>query len=79
MDVWGPAQNLSIGGSRNFITFIDDFTQHTWACTIAKKSEVFVCFLKVKTLVEREIKRKIKCPRSDGKKEYSSDEFTSYL
>ena len=36
-------------------------------------------FLKVKSLVEREIGRKIKCLRSDGGKEYFSDQFSSYL
>ena len=34
--------------------FIDEFTRHTRACTIEKKSEVLSCFLKVKTLAERE-------------------------
>ena len=71
-DMWGPTRNMSIGGSRYFVTFIDDFTRHTWACLIAKKSEVFACFLKMKSLVEREMGKKIKCLRSDGGKEYFS-------
>ena len=70
---------MSIGGSGYFVTFINDYTRHTWACLIAKKSEVFACFLKVKSLVERETRRKIKCLRSDGGKEYFSDQFSSYL
>ena len=70
---------MSIGGSRYFVTFIDDYTWHTWACLIANKSEVFACFLKVKSLAERETNRKIKCLKSDGKKEYFSDQFSSYL
>ena len=70
---------MSIGGSRYVITFIDDYTRHTWVCLTAKKSEVFACFLKVKSLVERETGRKIKCLRSDGRKEYFSDQFSSYL
>ena len=61
------------------MTFIDDFTWHTWACTITKKSKVFACFLKVKSLTEREIGRKIKCLRSNGGKEYFSNQLTSYL
>ena len=58
---------MSIGGSRFFVAFIDDYT---WACLIMKKSEVFDYFLKVKSLVERETSKKIKCLRSDGGKEY---------
>ena len=68
---------MSIGGSRYFVTFIDDYTRYTWVCLIAKKSEVFSCFLKVKSLVERETGRKIKW--FDGGKEYFSDQFSSYL
>ena len=65
---------MSIGGSHYFVTFIDDYTRHTWACSIAKKSDFLTCFLKVKRTG-----RKIKCLRSDGRKEYFFDQFTSYL
>ena len=70
---------MSLVGSRYFLTLIDDYTRHTSACLIAKKSKVFACFLKVKSLVERETGRNIKCLRSDGRKEYFSDQFSSYL
>ena len=70
---------MSIKGSHYFVTFIDDYTLHTWACLIAKKSEVFTCFLKVKCLAEQETTRKIKCLRFDGRKKYFSDQFSSYL
>ena len=69
-DKWGPAQNVSIGGSRYFVTFNDDYTKHTWAWLIAKKSKLFSGFLKVKSLAERETGKKIKCLMSDGGKEY---------
>ena len=70
---------MSIGGSRYFVTFIDDYTRHTWACLIAKKRKVLACSLKVKSLFERETGRKIKCLRFDDGKEYFSDQFSSYL
>ena len=70
---------MSIGGSCYFETFIDDYTRHTWACLIAKESKVFASFLKVKSLAERETGKKIKCLRSNGGKEYFSDQFSSYL
>mgnify|MGYP002776887913 CR=1 FL=1 len=72
-------QNVSIGGSCYFVTLIDDYTWHTWVCLIEKKSEVFSCFLKVKSFVKWETSRKIKCLRTDGRKEYFSDQFSSYL
>ena len=61
------------------ITFFDDYTQHTWACLIKKKCEDFSCFLEVKSLVERETRMKIKCKRSNGRKEYFSGQLSSYL
>ena len=70
---------MSIGGSCYFVTFIDDYARHSWACLIAKKSEVFACLLKVKILEERETRSKMKCLRSNGKKHYFSDQFSSYL
>ena len=46
---------------------------------IKKKSGAFSYFLKVKSLAERETRRKIKCLRIDAGKEYFSDQFSSYL
>ena len=63
---------MSIRGSRYFVTFIDDYTLHTCVCLIERKS-------KVKSLAERETRRKIKFLRSEGGKEYFSDKFLSYL
>ena len=78
-DVCGLAQNVSLGGSRYFVSFIDDYNQHTWIYLIEKQSEVFDCFRNLKNLVERETRRKIKCLRSDGGKEYFSGPFNGYL
>jgi hypothetical protein len=58
-DVWGPAQNISLGGSPYFISFIDDYTRHTWIYLIERKSEVIDCFRNLKGFVENESGRKI--------------------
>ena len=78
-DVWGPTQNVSVGGSRYFVSFIDDYTHHTWIYLIERKSEVFNCFRDLKGFVETETGRKIKCLRWDGGKEYFSGQFNDYL
>ena len=71
---------MSLGGSRYFVSFINDYVQHTWIYLIddysrhtriyliEKKSKVFYSFLNLKKLVERETGRKIKCLWSDGGK-----------
>ena len=59
-DVWEPTQNLNLGGSRYFVSFIDNYSRHTWIYLIKKKSEVLDCFRNLKSLLERETVRKIK-------------------
>ena len=49
-DVWGPAQVSSLGGSRYYVTFIDDATRKTWIYCIKNKSDVFDTFKKWKAL-----------------------------
>ena len=78
-DVWGPTQNVILGGSRYFFSFIDNYTRHAWIYLIEKKSEVFNYIRDHRSFVERETGRKIKCLRSDGRKEYFSSQFNSYL
>jgi transposase InsO family protein len=78
-DVWGPAQTATIGGCRYFVTFIDDYSRHTWICPMKSKSEVFSHFLKLKNRMENETNRKIRCLRSDGGQEYFSTEFKAFL
>ena len=62
-DVWGPTQTTTIGGCRYFVTFIDDYSRHTWICPMKSKSEVFSHFLKLNNRVENETNHKIRCLR----------------
>jgi hypothetical protein len=54
IDVWGPTQVSSLGGSRYYVTFIGDATIKTWIYCVRKKSDVFDTFEKLKALVENE-------------------------
>ena len=44
IDVWGPAQVQSLGGSHYYVTFIDDATIKTWVYCIRQKIDVFATF-----------------------------------
>jgi hypothetical protein len=46
-DVCGPFEVPSLGGSKYFITFVDEFTRMLWLYTIKLKSEVFDVFQEV--------------------------------
>src|ERR1700678_1004508 len=40
-DVWGPAQKISIGGWKYYISFTDDATQYVYVLFLADKSQAF--------------------------------------
>ena len=78
-NVWGPTQLSSLGGSHNYVTFIDDATRKVWVYFLRQKCDVFQIFKKLKCLVENEIGKKLKCLRSDNGGEYCSHEFEDYF
>lgn len=93
-DVAGPISTPSLGGSRYFITFIDDFSKWTTVYTMQSKSESFDCFKRfhrhAETLLNNQVQRleftyytndvhKLKSIRSDNGGEYLSNGFCNYL
>jgi len=77
-DVYGPTTVASLGGSRYYVTFIDDSTRKVWVYFLKNKSDVFETFKKWKAEVENQTGLKIKSLKSDNGGEYSSDEFKAY-
>ncbi|RVW20652.1 Retrovirus-related Pol polyprotein from transposon TNT 1-94 [Vitis vinifera] len=77
-DLWGPSPVASLGGSRYYITFIDDSSRKVWVYFLKNKSDVFVTFKKWKAMVETETGLKVKCLRSDNGGEYIDGGFSKY-
>ena len=69
----------SLGGSRYFVTFIDEFSNWVSIFVMKQKSEVHDCFIRYEKFAERQTGRKIKVLRSDMGGEYLSSSLTSYL
>ena len=94
-DVNGPIEVKSLGGSRYFVTFIDDFPRWISMFTMRDKSDTFSCFktfraqaekdtgtkLKSLNVIERSTKsaEELKILRTDNGGEYVSNELKSYL
>ena len=78
-DVCGPMQNHSFGGSRYFITFIDDYSRCCKVYFLKRKSEALEKFKEFKVAVENESGMKIRSMRADRGGEYLSGEFKHYL
>ena len=77
-DLWGPSSVASLGGSRYYITFIDDSSRKVWVYFLKNKSDVFETFKKWKAMVETETCLKVKCLRSDNGGEYIDGGFSEY-
>ena len=77
-DVWGPAPTRSKGGSRYFVTFLDDFSRKVWVYFMREKSEVFTKFKEWKAEVENQTGRKIRYLRSDNGGEYRDNKFLQF-
>jgi hypothetical protein len=56
----GPIEIPSIGGSKCFINFIDNFLRKIWLYFMKKTSEVFNIFKSFKAYIERDIGKKLK-------------------
>jgi len=78
-DVCGPLEVPSLGGSRYFVTFIDEHSNWVTIYLLKQKSEVAGCFLQFEKYAERQTGRKIKRLRSDRGGEYLSNTLTSYF
>ena len=77
-DLWGPSLVASFGGSRYYITFIDDSSKKVWVYFLKNKSDVSETFKKWKAIVEIETSFKVKCLRSDNRGEYIDGGFSEY-
>lgn len=78
-DVCGPAEQASIGGSRYFLTFVDDFSRFTHVYFLQSKSQVAEKLKEYVAMVENTTGSKIKYFRSDNGGEYTSKHVEDFL
>jgi len=77
-DVCGPMSIESLGGSRYFLLFTDDYSRMSWVYFLKFKSEVFENFRKFKALVEKQSGCSLKALHSDRGGEFTSKEFDDF-
>lgn len=78
-DVCGPMSVNSVGGSRYFVTFIDDYSSYTRVYFIKHKDEVLEKFKEFVNLTANITGKQVKTLRSDNGGEYCSKSFDAYL
>ena len=69
-DVFGPVKQISIGGMRYMVTYIDDFSRYVWVNFMKEKSEALTKFKEFKEKIEGELSMKIQCLRTNNVREY---------
>ncbi|KRZ48337.1 Retrovirus-related Pol polyprotein from transposon TNT 1-94 [Trichinella nativa] len=69
----------SIGGSKYFVTFIDDHSRWCETYFLKNRNEVVDAFMDFKSHAENQTGNKIKTLRSDNATEYCSENFQKFL
>ena len=78
-DVWGPSSVSSIGGSRYFVVFVDDYSRYSWIFNMKHRSELLEVYSNFAKMVETQFSRRIKIFRSDNALEYTQYAFQAVL
>ncbi|CAH2109079.1 unnamed protein product [Euphydryas editha] len=78
-DICGPMENLSLGGARYFLIFVDDYSRMTYVYFLKGKNEALHYFKEYKAKVENLTSKRIKILTSDNGKEFCNRDFDSYL
>jgi hypothetical protein len=73
--VCGPFSVSSTKKHKYYVIFVDDFSHKCW---MQKKDQIFSKFCEFKTLVEKELGKKVNALRSDNGGEYISNEFKDF-
>ena len=78
-DVCGPMKTQSIGGSRYFVTFIDNMSRYTAIYFMRSKDEVLSKFKEYAAIAMNTTGNNIQVLHTDNGVEYTSKEFDDFL
>lgn len=75
-DVWGPAPIPTKGGSRYYVSLIDDHTRYCWIYLMKRRSDLSHIYAEFKAYVKTQHSATIKCFRADLGGEYTSGDLS---
>ena len=70
-DIWGPSPVASIGGSRYFVIFIDDYSCYSWIFPMKSCSQILPIYSNFAKMVETQFSKCIKTFCSDNVLKYT--------
>ena len=59
-NVWGPSSVSSIGGSRYFVVFVDNYSRYSWIFNMKHRSELLQVYSNFTKMVETQFSNRIK-------------------
>ena len=78
-DVWGPSPTATMGGSRYFVIFIDDYSRYTWIFLMRSRSELPQLYFDFATMIKTQFSCDIKVFRADNAAEYNDSGVLNFL
>ena len=78
-DFWGPSLVASIGGSRYFVIFIDNYSRYSWIFPMKSHSEILPIYSNFAKMVEIQFFKRIKTFHYDNALEYTQYAFQALL
>jgi transposase InsO family protein len=78
-DVWGPSPITSLGGSRYFVVFVDDYSRYSWVFLMRSRDELLNIYRNFANMVKTQFSKTIKVFRSDNARELTQHAFEHIL
>ena len=78
-DIWGPSSVSSIGGSRYFVVFVNDYSCYSWIFNMKHRSELLQVYSNFAKMVETQFSKRIKIFQSNNALEYTQYDFQADL
>lgn len=78
IDIYGPTQTLSIGGTLYFLTFIDDYSINIWVYFVKNKPATFLRLKELRLEEETKSEKALKVLIYDQGGEYKSNDFIAF-
>ncbi|KAL3534741.1 hypothetical protein ACH5RR_003202 [Cinchona calisaya] len=79
MDLFGPTQHASLGGSKYAFVIVDDYSRYIWVLFLVHKNEAFENFVKLFSKIQNLLNLKIVHLRSDNGAEFKFGGFPNFL
>ena len=78
-DVWCPSPTITMGGSRYYVIFVDDFSRYTWIYLMKNRSELPQIYFDFANMIKTQFSCNIKVFRADNAQEYKEKCVLDFL